>query len=414
MPTANAKTVWIRITVQMEVVRQRSAPKVKPPQRVSAVRRTASGQGPSVAVLPRTSRPESKEVRITARPGPAGTSARHKRPRKTSSSPKAATSAVRNAAASDAGPDPKTPPERVSAQTSSGKRSRRRFLHWEDRLKPASGHQPVHISKPRASTVASAQNMVSGLFRSERIRPRPTGGSKAFCGSFATLPTGVLGIVALLARSSPNTASVTSTEKAKGRRPAKRLTCALLYAVSRSELLLEAGEDEVEPELELRVVIHMAQRSAELVDVGEVFRRERGGADTGAGRLHRKTADLGHGVAGSVARKRAEGVQRRLGGESSPPQRLEKLFDQPDPIHRVRRTNNEQWKHVRVLVRQPPESPVSFPDPSLPALFLRRYLQLTEQDLDHPIQQSTLVRDVVVERHRLDPQLTPELAHAES
>src|SRR5215211_8626440 len=149
MLTAKAKAVWTRITGQMEVMRQRSAPKVKPPQRVSAVRRTVSGQGPSVAVLPRTSRPESKEVRITARTGPAGASARHKRPRKTISSPKVATATVRNAAANEAGPDPKTPPERVSAQTRSGNRRRRRFLHCDDRLKPASRNQPVHTSRPR-------------------------------------------------------------------------------------------------------------------------------------------------------------------------------------------------------------------------------------------------------------------------
>src|SRR5688572_22907979 len=106
---------------QMEVVRQRRAPYVKPPQKVSAARRTASGQGPSVAVLPRTSRPASREVRITARTGPFGTNALHKRPRKTISSPRVATSTARNAEASDAGPELKTPPERVSAQTASAK-----------------------------------------------------------------------------------------------------------------------------------------------------------------------------------------------------------------------------------------------------------------------------------------------------
>jgi hypothetical protein len=63
---------------------------------------------------------------------------------------------------------------------------------------------------------------------SERIKPRPTGGSKASCGSFSMLATGVLGKTALLVRSSPNKASVTSTEKAKGRRLAKRLTSTLL------------------------------------------------------------------------------------------------------------------------------------------------------------------------------------------
>src|SRR5215218_10597030 len=246
MPTAKAKTVWIRITGQIEVVRQRSAPYVKPPQRVSAVRRTASGQGPSVAVMPRTSRPESKEVRITVRIGPAGAIARHNRPRKTISSPKAAMSAVSSAETSDAGPDPKSPPDRVSAQTSSGKRSRRRFLHSDIRLKPASPNHPVHTSRPRASTVASAQNRVSGLLMSERIKPRPTGGSKASCGSLSILPTGVLGKTVLLTRSSPNTASVTSTEKAKGWRLAKRLTSTPVYSRRLlSEPLLEAGERRV-------------------------------------------------------------------------------------------------------------------------------------------------------------------------
>src|SRR5215218_10930558 len=148
MLTAKAKTVWIMMTGQMEVVRQRSAPQVKPPQKVSAVSRTASGQGPSVAFLPRTSNPESREVRITARTGPAGTSARHKRPRNTISSPKVATATVRNAEANEAGPDPKTPPERINAHTSNGKMRSRRFFHCEGRVKPASRHHPVHASRP--------------------------------------------------------------------------------------------------------------------------------------------------------------------------------------------------------------------------------------------------------------------------
>jgi hypothetical protein len=50
---------------------------------------------------------------------------------------------------------------------------------------------------------------------SERIRPNPVGGSKAFCGSFEMSPTGVLGKAALLAKVSPNRISVMSTEKRK-------------------------------------------------------------------------------------------------------------------------------------------------------------------------------------------------------
>src|SRR5919112_1862850 len=154
MLTAKAKRVWIRITGQIELVRQRSAPQVKPPQKVSAVRRTASGQGPSVAFLPRTSNAESKEGRITARTGPSERNVRHKRPRKTISSPKVATATVRNAEANEAGPDPKTPPERINAHTSSGKTRSRRFLHCDGRLKPASRHHPVHASRPRANTAS--------------------------------------------------------------------------------------------------------------------------------------------------------------------------------------------------------------------------------------------------------------------
>src|SRR5215218_3046328 len=139
MLTAKAKTVWIMMTGQMEVVRQRSAPQVKPPQKVSAVSLTASGHGPSVAFLPRTSSPESKEVRIMARTGPLETNARHNRPRKTISSPKVATATVRNAEANEAGPDPKTPPERINAHTSNGKMRSRRFFHCEGGLAPPPG-----------------------------------------------------------------------------------------------------------------------------------------------------------------------------------------------------------------------------------------------------------------------------------
>src|SRR5215210_5490896 len=66
-----------------------------------------------------------------------------------------------------------------------------------------------------------------------------------------------------------------------------------------------------------------------------------------------------------------------------------------------------------MLVGEPPESPVSLPDPPLPTLVFRRHLQLTEQDLDHPVKQGALVGNVVVERHRLNPKLTPKLPHRE-
>src|ERR687897_3250960 len=124
------------------------------------------------------------------------------------------------------------------------------------------------------------------------------------------------------------------------------------------------------------------------MEVREVVYGKRGGAGTGASGLHRETADLSHRVAGSVAGERAEGVQRRLGVEASLPQRLEKLLDQPDAVHGGRRTYHEQGKDVGVLVRQPAESPVRLPDSPLPTFIRRRYLQLTKEDLDHPIQQS--------------------------
>src|SRR5829696_8556833 len=154
MPTAKAKTVWARTTGQMEAVRQRRAPYVKPPQKVRAAGRTASGQGPTVADLPRTSRPASREVRITAVIGPLYTSARHRRPRKMISSPRVATSTERTVDARAAEPEVKTPPERVSAQTSRGKARSLIFCHRDGRVKPASSHQPVHASRARPSAVA--------------------------------------------------------------------------------------------------------------------------------------------------------------------------------------------------------------------------------------------------------------------
>ena len=42
-----------------------------------------------------------------------------------------------------------------------------------------------------------------------------------------------------------------------------------------------------------------------------------------------------------------------------------------------------------------------------------RQLDLAHDEVGDPVQQVVLVRDVVVERHRLDPELLPEPAHAE-
>ena len=41
----------------------------------------------------------------------------------------------------------------------------------------------------------------------------------------------------------------------------------------------------------------------------------------------------------------------------------------------------------------------------------RRQLDLAKNDVDHPVEKPLLVRDVVVERHRPDPELLSELAH---
>ena len=90
------------------------------------------------------------------------------------------------------------------------------FRHREGRVKPASSHQPVHASRTRPSTIASAQNSVSGLFMSERISPSPSGGSNAFCGSLAMLPTGTAGKTALHTNVTPNRKNVIRTEKRRG------------------------------------------------------------------------------------------------------------------------------------------------------------------------------------------------------
>ena len=44
---------------------------------------------------------------------------------------------------------------------------------------------------------------------------------------------------------------------------------------------------------------------------------------------------------------------------------------------------------------------------------VRRQLDLAEDEVGDAVQEVVLVGDVVVERHRLDPELLPEPAHAE-
>jgi len=43
----------------------------------------------------------------------------------------------------------------------------------------------------------------------------------------------------------------------------------------------------------------------------------------------------------------------------------------------------------------------------------RGQVDLGEDEVDHPVEQGLLAGDVVVQRHRLDPERLPELAHAE-
>jgi hypothetical protein len=53
------------------------------------------------------------------------------------------------------------------------------------------------------------------------------------------------------------------------------------------------------------------------------------------------------------------------------------------------------------------------PGGRLPARLVAGQLDLGEHAVDHAVEQVDLVGDVVVQRHRLDPQLHPELAHGE-
>jgi hypothetical protein len=104
-------------------------------------------------------------------------------------------------------------------------------------------------------------------------------------------------------------------------------------------------------------------------------------------------------------------VQRLLQSETRIPQRLQELLHEPHAVHGLRRPVDEQRKDVGVLVREPPERPVPLPDAFLPILIAQRNLQLAQQNLHHPIEQRALVRDVVVERHRLYPELRSQLPH---
>jgi hypothetical protein len=48
-----------------------------------------------------------------------------------------------------------------------------------------------------------------------------------------------------------------------------------------------------------------------------------------------------------------------------------------------------------------------------PAGRARRQLDLAEHQVDEPVQQVRLAGDVVIQRHRLDPDRLAELAHAQ-
>src|ERR687893_1168832 len=379
--------------------------------------RTASGQGPSVATLPSARAPARREVRIMAPTGPPGTSARHRSPRKSRSSAKTATSTTRNADTRASKSATNAPPERVSAPTKSGNHTRR-GLFFTARLTPASRHRPVHTRRTTARTIASPQNSTSGLLRSETMRSRPVGGSKAFCGRRSMFLTGAWGKEILLSAVRTKRAAVTARQKSPGRRSRRRLIAAApggraAGGRGRSEALPQPVYDEVEPELELGVAVHLAEPVPEPRDVGELFGRQRRCAGPAAARLHGEAPDLGHRVPHGVTRERPERVQRRGLVEAGPPHGLQELLDEPDPVHRLRRPDDEQGKDVRVPAREPPKPPVRLPYAPLPSPLLGGNLELPQQHLDHPVQQGVLVGHVVVERHRLDPELRPQPPHAE-
>ena len=51
------------------------------------------------------------------------------------------------------------------------------------------------------------------------------------------------------------------------------------------------------------------------------------------------------------------------------------------------------------------------PDRLLPVAVAVRQLPFGEHEVEHPVEQVLLVRDVAVERHRLEPELLAEPAH---
>src|ERR671917_279600 len=165
----------------------------------------------------------------------------------------------------------------ASAPAKSGNHSRHRFF-FVGRLNPASRHRPVHTNRTTARSIASPQNSTSGLLRSETMRSRPVGGSKAFCGRRSMFLTGAWGKEILLSAVRTKRAAVTARQKSPGRRFSRRLIAAApggraAGGRGRSEPLPQPVHDEVEPELELGVAVHLAEPVPEHRDVGELFGR---------------------------------------------------------------------------------------------------------------------------------------------
>src|SRR5215211_327791 len=182
---------------------------------------------------------------------------------------------------------------------------------------------------------------------------------------------------------------------------------------------VEAVEDEVEDELERTLAIAPEPRDVLLHVLGEVRvvvdgevaqERRREVFDIASIQL---VTQLPEREAHDVAVEGVVAVVRRLGRNA----RLAKPAEQPlhvahaegdVPRRREREVASPRMSDENVVSRD--RGPAHR---APPVLLPRRKLDLVEDQLDDPVEQVILVRDVVVQRHRLDAQFLAEPAHAQ-
>ncbi len=189
--------------------------------------------------------------------------------------------------------------------------------------------------------------------------------------------------------------------------------------------LLEAVEDQIEAELEVRLVRHNVLPGSvgdaglhyPAQHLGEV--RVFVGGDPGLERCRHVVlflrvewpADLVEREAIEVAVDRELRLVRQLDREARPSKRSDHRVCVSEPHATGRHSRLDQGGRPRVTQQHFVSRPRRFPQGHPPVRLVGRYRELAYDHFDDAVHNVVLVGDVVVERHRLDPELLAEPAH---